>query len=91
MATDTTVAVRIPPAKEARLRATVLGLGGRLGWPPQEVAAFAEALTERPWQSLGQAELETVRDEYLRLLEVVTAKAARRAARHGGGSHASGH
>jgi hypothetical protein len=91
MVADTVPSVRIPPGGHARLRATVLRLGGQLGWPPEEVAAFAVVLTGRPWQSLGRAELETVRDEYLGLLAVVAAKARRRAARHGGGRHASGH
>jgi hypothetical protein len=65
----------------------VLRLGGRLGWSPGEVAAFAEALSGRPWARLDPSELEVVRDEYLALLQVIAAKAARRAAETRGGEH----
>jgi hypothetical protein len=68
----------------------VLRLGGRLGWSPGGVAAFAEALCGRPWARLGSAELEAVRDEYLALLQVIAAKAARRAAGSRGGEHVAG-
>jgi hypothetical protein len=90
MAANTAWAARTSPTEVARLRATVLRLGRRLGWPPEDVAAFAAALTGRHWHGLRRAELEAVRDEYRQLLAVVAAKAARRAARAGGGPHASG-
>ncbi len=85
MAAEPTVATCAPRAGRARLRAVVLHLGGRLGWAPGDVVEFAEALTGRPWAHLGPAELEAVRDEYLALLQVIAAKAARRAA--SGGEH----
>ena len=46
-----------------RLRAATLRLGALLGWQAHEVAAFAEALTGRPWPECGCAELGRVFDE----------------------------
>jgi hypothetical protein len=88
MAAEATVASPAPCGGRARLRAAVLRLGARLGWSARDVAAFAEALTDRPWARLESAELEVVRDEYLALLRVIAAKAARRA--HAGGEHVAG-
>jgi hypothetical protein len=52
-----------------------------LGWSPEAVIAFTEALTGRPWRECGQAELDLVLQEYRGLVEAIQAKAARRAAR----------
>ena len=90
MAAEPTVANPAPRVGRARLRAAVLRLGARLGWSARDVAAFAEALTGRPWACLGPAELEVVWDEYLALLQVIAAKAARRAAGARGGDHVAG-
>ncbi len=90
MAAEATTAARPLHAERARLRAVVLRLGGQLGWSPSEVAAFSEALCGQRWARLGPAELEAVRDEYLALLQVIAAKAARRAAGGLGGEHVAG-
>ncbi len=90
MAADSTVASPAPRGGRARLRAAVLRLGARLGWSARDVAAYAEALCGRPWARLGPAELEAVRDEYLALLQVIAAKAARRATGARGGDDVAG-
>jgi hypothetical protein len=84
MAAEPTAATR------ARLRTVVLQLGARLGWSPGEVAVFAEALCGLPWAHLGPAQLEAVRNEYLSLLQVIAAKAARRAGRARGEDYVAG-
>lgn len=65
--------------ERARLRSAVLDLGGYLGWQPHEVISFSEALTGRPWQRCGCADLEAVLEEFRSLIQVIEAKAARSA------------
>jgi hypothetical protein len=62
------------------LREAVLHVGARLGWPPAEVADFAEALTGCPWPRADRAELLLVLGEFLGLIGVIQAKEARRRA-----------
>jgi hypothetical protein len=88
MAADPTVANPAPRVGHVQLRAAVLRLGARLGWSAREVAAFAEALTGRPWARLESADLDAVQNEYLALLQVIAAKGVRRAAV--GGEHVAG-
>ncbi len=84
-------------AERTRQRAIVFQLGAVLGWSPEVVIAFTEALTGRPWRECGRAELDLVLREYQGLVEAIQAKAARRAAREAtrlrtppiGGSHAA--
>lgn len=66
--------------ERVRLRAAVLRLGGLLGWQPREITAFAEAVTNRPWQNCGPADFEAVLEEYRSLLRAIHDKAERRAA-----------
>lgn len=70
---------------DARLRNSVLRLGETLGWQHQEVRAFTEALTARPWQRCRRAELELVLREYGDIAVAIAAKRARRRA----GDHSS--
>lgn len=81
MAGKSTAACRTRRAERIRQRAKVFQLGAALGWSPDAVIAFTEALTGRPWQECGQAELELVLREYRGLVRAIQAKAARRAAR----------
>ncbi len=81
MAGKSTAACRTRRAECIRQRAKVFQLGAALGWSPEAVIAFTEALTGRPWRECGQAELEVVLQEYRGLVRVIQAKAARRAAR----------
>lgn len=67
--------------ERARLRTEVLQLGGALGWRPQEVISFAEALTNCPWRRCGPSEFETVLAEYRALVRAIDEKAERRAVR----------
>jgi hypothetical protein len=73
--------VRFRRRERARLRLTVLRLGGLLGWGPRDVIGFTEALTGRTWRQCGRLELEAVRDEFLALRWVIRRKAARRSVR----------
>lgn len=73
--------MRFRRRERARLRLTVLRLGGLLGWGPRDVIGFTEALTGRTWQQCGGLDLEAVRDEFLALRWVVRRKAARRSVR----------
>jgi len=76
--------------ERVRLRASVLRLGGLLGWQPAEVIAFAEAVTNRPWRQCGSTDFEAVLEEYRALLRAIHDKAERRAAgkaqAHSGGT-----
>ena len=72
-----------------RLRADVLRYGGLLGWQAPQVIAFTEALTHCPWRRCGCAELWAVLDEYLAIMEVIQAKAARRLMAEPGGYRAT--
>lgn len=65
---------------DARLRSSVLRLGETLGWQHQEVRAFTEALTARPWQRCGRAELEQVLREYGDIALAIAARCERRRA-----------
>ena len=80
-------------AERTRQREVVLRLGGSLGWSPDAVIAFTEALTGRPWRQCSHAELRLVLREYRTLVRVIQAKAARRALRSRtapvGGGHAA--
>lgn len=60
------------------LRSQVLALGTELGWRPDEVVTFAEAVTGRSWRACGPVDLEAVRDEYLAIRRAIAAKALRR-------------
>jgi DNA primase len=60
------------------LRDRVLRAGARLGWRPNSVAAFAEALTGTPWSGCGDRELREVLDEYDALVLAVERKRARK-------------
>jgi hypothetical protein len=57
----------------------VFHLGAVLGWSPDAVIAFTEALTGRPWRACGHADLRLVLREYRGLVEAIQAKAARHA------------
>ncbi|WP_040669127.1 hypothetical protein [Nitrolancea hollandica] len=74
-------ACRARHAQRARQRAAVLQLGAVLGWPPDTVITFTEALTGRSWRHCGRVELGLVLREYQELVRVIQAKAARRATR----------
>ena len=76
--------------ERGRLRAAVLRLGGLLGWQPDEVIGFAEALTGCPWRRCGCAEFEVVLDEYIGLVHAIHARAARRRLWKGGNGDAAG-
>lgn len=78
MATRNSRATRFRRRERARLRLSVLRLGGTLGWGPRDVMGFTEALTGRSWQRCGRSDLEAVRDEYLVLLWTIRRKDARR-------------
>ena len=80
MATRSKRAVRLDRRQRARLRLTVLRLGGLLGWGPRDVIGFVEALTGHSWQRCGRSDLEVVRDEFLALRWVIRRKAVRRSA-----------
>lgn len=69
---------RAASPSSAELRAAVLRLGGLLGWPPDETAAFAEALNGRSWRHCGRVELQRVLAEYRELVTLLRAKQARR-------------
>jgi hypothetical protein len=64
-------------ACQPQLRHAALRLGALLGWSADEVAAFAAALTGRPWPDCRAEELWRVLEEYERLAEVLVARAAR--------------
>jgi hypothetical protein len=72
--------VRFRRRERARLRLTVLRLGGLLGWGPRDVIGFAETLTGHSWQRCGRTDLEVIRDEFLALRWVIRRKAVRRSA-----------
>ncbi len=63
--------------RRAELRATVLRLGGLLGWRSREAIIFAEAVTNRPWRRCGCEEFETVLEEYWAIGRVIQEKRAR--------------
>lgn len=67
-----------PQAKLDSLRDRVVAAGGGLGWSPDRVAEFAEALTGTPWSECGDAQLVEVLDEYSALISAVEAKRARK-------------
>jgi hypothetical protein len=61
------------PITTASLRAGVLDLGTRLGWDQPRVEAFARAVTGRPWQRCGRAELQNMLLAYAALVRRVRA------------------
>lgn len=63
---------------DARLRNSVLRLGETLGWQHQDVRAFTEALTSRPWQRCRRAEFEQVLREYGDIALAIAARCERR-------------
>ena len=71
--------MRLRRQERARLRLSVLRLGGLLGWGPRDVIGFTEALTGRTWRRCGRLDLEAVRDEFLALRWAIRRKTARRA------------
>ncbi len=81
MAGKCTPACRTRRAERARQWEEVFHLGAVLGWSPDAVITFTEALTGRPWRACGQAELRLVLWEYRTLVRVIQAKAACRVAR----------
>ncbi len=68
-------------AEQDELRRRVLIAGKVLGWSPDSVARFAEALTGKKWEECGADELTEVLGEYDDLLAVVQRKLERRAGR----------
>lgn len=70
---------RIPDgrSRRAQLRASVLRLGGLLGWRSQEVITFTETVTARPWRRCGCADFETVLGEYWAIGRVIQEQRAR--------------
>lgn len=81
MGGDRASACRARGAARARQWEEVFHLGAMLGWSPDAVIAFSEALTGRPWRACGQVELRLVLWEYRTLVRVIQAKVARRTAR----------
>ena len=75
------VAARVASRERPRLRAAVLHLGGVLGWQPQDVIRFSEALTGCPWPRCTDADLAAVLDEYQSLIEVIEMKETKAAHR----------
>ena len=61
------------PIAIGSLRAGVLELGARLGWDQARVEAFAHAVTGRPWQRCGRAELQNMLLAYAALVQRVRA------------------
>jgi hypothetical protein len=90
MANESSSSLVLGEGECVALRTTVLRLGALLGWPPSDVIAFAEALTDCPWPRGGRDELELVLEEYLTLLRVLQAKRARRAMPEEADGHALG-
>ena len=81
MARKRPAAARVACRDRPRLRAAVLHLGSVLGWQPQDVIRFSEALTGCPWPRCTDADLAAVLDEYqtlIQLIEMKETKAARR-------------
>ncbi len=64
-------------ARRAELRASVLRLGGLLGWRSREVITFTETVTARPWRHCGCSDFETVLEEYWAIGRVIQEKQAR--------------
>lgn len=83
MAKDRCIGPRSPRAERARLRGAVLRLGGRFGWQPAAVIAFAEVLAGRPWRRLAAADFRLVLEEYAAILDAIEAKAGRGAGSEG--------
>lgn len=67
--------------EQDELRRRVLIAGRELGWSPDSVARFAEALTGKKWDECGADELTEVLGEYDDLLAAVQRKLERRVRR----------
>ena len=87
MARKRPAAAPVASRERPRLRTAVLHLGSVLGWQPQDVIRFSEALTGCPWPRCTDADLAAVLDEYQTLIQVIEmkeTKTARRVASDGG-------
>jgi hypothetical protein len=56
----------------------VMAFGAGLGWHPDEVIAFAEALTGRRWEEFRPADFAAAQTEYLAIRRAIEAKRLRR-------------